>query len=686
MLLPGVPVPRFGPPRLKPTSGRARWNRRHPYYRYVLYGVFFTEGGGTPYVLMGPASRQITMPQFSSSAFSWAKTGAGDVARFVGSGTDAIKTANQSIFSGLAQVTALARFSVNTALVGGTSDVARKDGEYTPFQLHGTGTQVHMTTWTSVTGFASNGGFTLTNGVVYDCFSTYDGATGTVGVWGQTPLTYAATGTISSNAGTPFVMGNNEGGVEPFAGDIHFVLFLNRAFPQAQLAWARDNPYSILEFPIDYLQPFFNSESSAINGTVDATLGTLTAAAAGTVLVQGTTSETLGALTASATGGVAVGGTTSETLGVLTATSTGTVDVSGTLSETLGALTASTTATVDVSGSVGATLGALTASATGTVEVSGATSETLGALTIAATGAVGASATTDETLGTLTSSVTGTVAVGGVASETLGTLTAAAAGTVDVSGTTSETLGALTSAATGTVEIAGNLSETLDALTLVATADAGVVDGSVDAILGALTASATGTVEVSATTSETLGALTLIATGEVLGDISGSVDATLGALTLDATAHAIPTDVSAAVDVGLGALRGATTWWGARYVPTDGTGPDDRTTLRVGSRWGNAPVFGPATVNVARDLTFDFSEWLAPTGDVLVSTSWECADDVLSLVDDDAAADRIATPWFMPTVTTATFATPVAGVLYDVSITVRTRSGQTYTAVGRISS
>lgn len=78
--------------------------------------------------------------------------------------------------------------------------------------------------------------------------------------------------------------------------------------------------------------------AGGISGSLSKTLGSLTAAATGALLVQGSASKTLGALTLSATGTVTLAGALDKALGALTLSAAGAVAITGALSKTLGTL------------------------------------------------------------------------------------------------------------------------------------------------------------------------------------------------------------------------------------------------------------------------------------------------------------------------------------------------------------
>lgn len=114
--------------------------------------------------------------------------------------------------------------------------------------------------------------------------------------------------------------------------------------------------------------------NDSVNGAAAVTLGTLTAASAGTLAVAGSLASTLGTATSSGTGAVALSGSATPTLGTLTSAGAGTVGVAGAAAVTLGVLTTTADGTVggsDISGEAVITLGTLASSGAGTVAIDG---------------------------------------------------------------------------------------------------------------------------------------------------------------------------------------------------------------------------------------------------------------------------------------------------------------------------
>jgi len=316
---------------------------------------------------------------------------------------------------------------------------------------------------------------------------------------------------------------------------------------------------------------------TGVTGTLNAALGALTVAGAGTVEVSGTLSRTLGALTLSAAGAVPVSGSLTATLGGLGLAATGVVGspaITGTLSATLGALTLASAGTAQVAGALTQTLGALGLAATGAVGVSGSLAATLGPLTLVAAATARVTGSLTATLGPLTLTAAGTLPVIGTLNATLGSLGLVASGVVGSSpviGTLNATLGALTASGAGTVRVAGALAATLGPLG-VSTAGTVRVSGTLARTLGPLGLAATGAVAVRGVLSATLGPLTLVAAATAR--VTGSLTATLGPLTLDATGTNQP-GIVGSLDVLLGALTLVATG------VTSQTKPSKARTIRV---------------------------------------------------------------------------------------------------------
>lgn len=229
--------------------------------------------------------------------------------------------------------------------------------------------------------------------------------------------------------------------------------------------------------------PFIVFDDAAVDALfapfASATLGALTATAAGTVGgpsagVTGAASAALGPLGATALGARTVTGQAAVGLGALTATATGSREVTGTATAPLPALHATAAGTRNTPGSAGAPLGPLTAAAAGTRNVAGTAVAPLGPLTATAVG---------DSLPPST----------GAGNAQLGPLGATATGTVEVVGTATTSSG-FTAAATGTRNTHGQASTVLGALIANAAGDGvTITTGTAEAILGALLAAATGT-------------------------------------------------------------------------------------------------------------------------------------------------------------------------------------------------
>lgn len=115
--------------------------------------------------------------------------------------------------------------------------------------------------------------------------------------------------------------------------------------------------------------------------------------------VAGTLAATLGAVTSAAAGAVAIVGAASATLGAATSSAAGVVPVAGALSQTLGAVTTTAAGIVAVAGSASPSLGAISLVSVGGVLISGALSGTFGALTLIATSESAAQAFDTVTVG-----------------------------------------------------------------------------------------------------------------------------------------------------------------------------------------------------------------------------------------------------------------------------------------------
>lgn len=135
-----------------------------------------------------------------------------------------------------------------------------------------------------------------------------------------------------------------------------------------------------------------------LEGTLNVTVGAVTVAGTGTVLVEGTLSSSLDNITVSASGDTEIEGTLSSTIAAITVSSSGDVEVRGTLGVSIGDVTLSGTGSVGtiISGTLNVTIENVTSSGTGKVEVEGTLTSTVEAVTLSATGS-----TADAITGTL---------------------------------------------------------------------------------------------------------------------------------------------------------------------------------------------------------------------------------------------------------------------------------------------
>lgn len=294
------------------------------------------------------------------------------------------------------------------------------------------------------------------------------------------------------------------------------------------------------------------SGTSSISGSVSTTLGSLVLAAAGTLLIEASLAATLAAASLSAAGSLPVDGSLDATLGELTLSATGEVGsgTTGSLDATLGALTLAGDGIVQVNGSLDTTLGSVAINANGVSTVHGDLSGTLGACSVTAEGGSTVTGELTSTLGSLALSAAGTLPVTGSLDATLGALLGSGAGVPEVPGEGAGVLAPLTIAATGSVEVHGSLGTTLAPLTGSGEATT-VVTGSAAVTLGALTCSAAGTLPLDGSADVMLDPLTLHAEGQASNIITGSLNVTLGALTCSAQGSV---EVQGSVVATLGAL------------------------------------------------------------------------------------------------------------------------------------
>jgi hypothetical protein len=145
-------------------------------------------------------------------------------------------------------------------------------------------------------------------------------------------------------------------------------------------------PYSLGAYFRPRIDAFTDTTVAGINGTLSATLGTLTLAATSTLDIFGTLSQTLGALTTNtATATLLDTGASAITLQSLSLSSTGQLLIQGTLNLTLDGLGISAQAGFDRTGTLSVTLDSLAISSTGALDIVGDLTQTLDALTVSAT-------------------------------------------------------------------------------------------------------------------------------------------------------------------------------------------------------------------------------------------------------------------------------------------------------------
>lgn len=188
-----------------------------------------------------------------------------------------------------------------------------------------------------------------------------------------------------------------------------------------------------------------------LSGEASPTLGALTGAATGALLLSGSVDKTLGALIAEGNGATATSGQASATLGELTLSSSGNIQLSGSSNATLGSVTGASTGVLQVQGALTKQLDALSGSSSSEIAVSGSENATLGSLVCAASGSLALAGSVSKTLGSLSSLSEGVIIASGTGQTdaTLGALLCEAAGVIGVSGSVVVTLGALSSDAVG---------------------------------------------------------------------------------------------------------------------------------------------------------------------------------------------------------------------------------------------
>lgn len=184
---------------------------------------------------------------------------------------------------------------------------------------------------------------------------------------------------------------------------------------------------------VDYAVEKVETDSaSGVNGSLTATIATVTQSASGKLIVQGSVSQTIAAFTQTATGKVIKSGSFAQTIDPVTQSATGKLIVSGLFSGTIGDFTLSASGGAAVSGSVNATIDPVTQFASGSVVIQGSFGQTIGPVVQNATGAI---------------------VIKGSFGQTIDPVTLVAAGSSidlpDIEGQLDQTIGAVTLAATG---------------------------------------------------------------------------------------------------------------------------------------------------------------------------------------------------------------------------------------------
>lgn len=155
-------------------------------------------------------------------------------------GSTTAKTANQSIFNGLAAVSC---FSIlkHPAVGASSQSIFRKDGEFTAAQMGPSG--VRAIVWTSG-GSTATAYISAPANTYYPLSTVYDGATLTL-TCGTTTTSVAKTGVISSFPSTPLCIGGSEGGTETIAVNVRFKAYWARVLSAKETASLLDNPSQI---------------------------------------------------------------------------------------------------------------------------------------------------------------------------------------------------------------------------------------------------------------------------------------------------------------------------------------------------------------------------------------------------------------------------------------------------------
>tara|TARA_R110002072_G_scaffold298960_1_gene473699 strand:+ start:12586 stop:14598 length:2013 start_codon:yes stop_codon:yes gene_type:complete len=297
---------------------------------------------------------------------------------------------------------------------------------------------------------------------------------------------------------------------------------------------------------------------SGIAGTLNATLGAITATAVGSIDTAAIFNQILSDVTAGGLASVDIDGFLDRQLDPLSAGGLAAVEVQGaadniladltlsasgnavsgssaSLNVTLDGLAASGLAAVDIASLADIALDNLSSQSLGTVALQGAANITLADLRVDAQGAAvsGVSGSLDISLAPLISAALGTVSLAAVADIALDSASLEALGTVDITAALDIALAPLTLDGLGV--LGSNISGSADmVLADVAASSQGLlaVAGELDAALASLASSGAGTVSITGLGDITLSSATLNAIGSALLPIEGTVAITLGEVTL----------------------------------------------------------------------------------------------------------------------------------------------------------
>lgn len=291
-------------------------------------------------------------------------------------------------------------------------------------------------------------------------FRPVDGAFGECGMW-NAALTTAEMAILAKGYSPLFVRPNNLVRYWPVIGYGTVEAQRVSAVTAAITGTMARAPHCPVIYPGSHLRGQVSAGLSAIDGTLNVTLDTITPGITGTLKIAGSVGVTLGTITPSLTADLLIHGALAQTLAQIVPTITGDlgVSISASMLQTLGIIVPTISGDLIISGSMLQTLGAVVPSMTSKLMIAGIMNNTLAQVGIAATGTLG---------------IDGSVGV------TLTPVVLNAAGALNIKGSVGLTLAQIMPTIVGDLvgaAINGSLNVTIEPIVLNATGEGGDLSG-----------------------------------------------------------------------------------------------------------------------------------------------------------------------------------------------------------------